>query len=146
KMVHLANINSQNITVRNIGFDYERPTMSEMTISEVGVDFAVVKVHPDSRYTVIDQKVAWYGEGWKSGKLATIRFRPGQEAMYYFKDPAFENALATDLGIQRILFRGDFSQVGAIKGDVLTMRDTYRDCVGVINHFSENLVFENIGF
>lgn len=146
KMVHLANINSQNITVRNIGFDYERPTMSEMTISEVGVDFAVVKVHPDSRYTVIDQKVAWYGEGWKSGKLATIRFRPGQEAMYYFKDPAFENALATDLGNQRILFRGDFSQVGAIKGDVLTMRDTYRDCVGVLNHFSENLVFENIGF
>src|SRR5690606_17082150 len=118
----------------------------EMTVLEIGDDFAVVNVHPDSRYAVIDQKVAWYGEGWKSGKLATIRFQPEQEAMYYFKSPAFENALATDLGNHQILFRGDFSQVREIKGDVLTMRDTYRDCVGVLNHFSEDLTFENIGF
>ncbi|HUH47179.1 MAG TPA: hypothetical protein VLZ54_08515, partial [Arenibacter sp.] len=146
KMVHLANINSQNITVRNIGFDYERPTMSEMTISEIGDDYAVVNVHPDSRNAVIDQKVTWYGEGWKSGKLGIIRFRPEQEAMYYFKNPAFQNAQATDLGNGQILFRGDFSQVGEIKGDVLTMRDTYRDCVGVLNHFSRDLTFENVGF
>src|SRR5690606_33164919 len=109
KMVHLANINSQNITVKNIGFDYERPTMSEMTILEVGDDFALVKVHRDSRYSVIDQKVVWYGEGWKSGKLHIIRFEPNQEAMYYFKKPAFENARATDLGDNQILYRGVFS-------------------------------------
>ncbi|MCK0134907.1 right-handed parallel beta-helix repeat-containing protein [Arenibacter sp. S6351L] len=146
KMVHLANINSRNITVKNIGFDYERPSMSEFTILEVTDDFALVEVHRDSRYSVIDQKVVWYGEGWKSGKLHTIKFDPDQEAMYYFRNPAFENAVATDLGNGQIQFRGDFTNVGLAKGDVLTMRDTYRDCLGVLNHFSENLTFENIGF
>ena len=146
KMVHLANINSRNITVKNIGFDYERPSMSEFTILEVTNDFALVKVHGDSRYSVIDQKVLWYGEGWKSGKLHTIKFDPSLEALYYFRNPAFENAIATDQGDNQILFQGDFTNVGLAKGDVLTMRDTYRDCLGVLNHFSEDLTFENIGF
>ncbi len=146
KMVHLANINSRNITVKNIGFDYERPSMSEFTILGVTDDNALVKVHRDSRYSVIDQKVVWYGEGWKSGKLHTIKFDPDLETMYYFRDPAFENAVATDLGNGQIQFQGVFTNVGLIKGDVLTMRDTYRDCLGVLNHFSENLTFENIGF
>jgi hypothetical protein len=146
KMVHLANINSRNITVRNIGFDYERPTMSEFTIVEVADDFALVQVHPDSRYSVIDEKVVWYGEGWKSGKLHTIKFDPEQETMYYFRKSNFENALASDIGNNQILFRGDFSDAGLMKNEVLTMRDTYRDCLGILNHFSENLTFENIGF
>src|SRR5690606_7477053 len=101
--------------------------------------FALVKVHRDSRYSVIDQKVVWHGEAWKSGKLHMIRFEPNQEAMYYFKNPAFENARATDLGDNQILYRGDFSDAGLAKGEVLTMRDSYRDCLGVLNHFSENL-------
>ncbi|MEZ4968550.1 MAG: right-handed parallel beta-helix repeat-containing protein [Flavobacteriaceae bacterium] len=146
KMVHLAIINSRNITVRNIGFDYERPSMSEYKIMEVKDDFALVKVQGDSRYAVIDQKVVWYGEGWKSDKLHTIRFDPRQEAMYYFKNPAFQDAVATDLGDNRILFQGNFSDTELTKDDVLTMRDTYRDCLGILNHFSEDLVFENIGF
>ena len=146
KMVHLANINSRNITVKNMGFDYERPSMSEFTILEVTDDFALVKVHRDSRYSVIDQKVVWYGEGWKSGHLHTIKFNPEQESMYYFRNPAFENAIATAQGDNQILFTGDFSKAGLVKEDVLTMRDTYRDCLGVLNHFSENLTFENIGF
>lgn len=146
KMVHLAIINSRNITVRNIGFDYERPSMSEYKIMEVKDDFALVKVQGDSRYAVIDQKVVWYGEGWKSDKLHTIRFDPRQEAMYYFKNPAFQDAVATDLGDNRILFQGNFSDTELNKDDVLTMRDTYRDCLGILNHFSEDLVFENIGF
>lgn len=146
KMIHLANINSRNITVRNIGFDYERPTMSEFTILDVGDDFALVKVHRDSRYWVIDQKVVWYGEGWKSSRLHAIRYDPDQEAMYYYKKPIFQKALATDLGDNHILFRGDFSNAGFGKDEVLTIRDSYRDCLGVLNHFSENLTFENIGF
>tara|TARA_R110000868_G_scaffold172577_1_gene408434 strand:+ start:21637 stop:23496 length:1860 start_codon:yes stop_codon:yes gene_type:complete len=146
KMVHLANINSHNITVKNMGFDYERPSMSEFTILEVAEDFALVKVHQDSRYSVIDQKVVWYGEGWKSGKLHAIKYDPDQETMYYFRNPAFENAIATDLGNSQIEFRGDFTKVGLAKGDILTMRDTYRDCLGILNHFSDNLSFENIGF
>ena len=146
KMVHLANINCRNITVKNIGFDYERPSMSEFTILEVADDYALVKVHRDSRYSVIYDKVVWYGEGWKSGKLHTIKFEPDHQTMYYFRNPAFENAIATDLGNNQIKFRGDFSNVGLAKGDVLTMRDTYRDCLGILNHFSENLIFENIGF
>lgn len=50
KMIHLANLYSRNITIKNIGFDYERPTMSEFMVMELGPDFATIKVHRDSRY------------------------------------------------------------------------------------------------
>ncbi len=146
KMIHLANLNSRNITVKNIGFDYERPTMSEFAVMELGPDFAIVKVHPDSRYAVIDQKVVWYGEGWKSEKLHTIRFDPKLKTMHYFKSPVFQEAQAIDLGNNEIQFKGDFKGADLTKDDVLTLRDPYRDCLGVLNHFSENLIFNNIGF
>ncbi|WP_215224015.1 right-handed parallel beta-helix repeat-containing protein [Echinicola shivajiensis] len=146
KMVHLALDHSKNIKIKDLNFDYERPSMSEVQIETVGDDFAIVKVHKDSKYRVNEGQVEWYGEGWKAGHLHVIRFDPETETMYYEKSKFMEKSQAFDLGENRIMFKGfDFKNAQLNKGDILSFRDTYRDCVGVLNNFSENLSFENIG-
>ncbi len=146
KMVHLALDNSENIRVKNLAFDYERPTMSEVAVEKTGSDFLVLKVHPDSRYTVKDGKIHWFGEGWKSNNLHVIRFDPAEEMLFYERSGVLAKGIATDLGDRRILIQDlDLANTQIRQGDVLTFRDPYRDNVGILNHQSKNLHFENLG-
>ncbi|WP_215222734.1 right-handed parallel beta-helix repeat-containing protein [Echinicola shivajiensis] len=145
KMIHLAIDHSRNIKVKDIAFDYERPTMSEFEVEKLGDDFAIVKVNKDSKHHVENGKVTWYGEGWKAKHLHVIKYRPDQETMHYEKSKFMENSEAVDLGDNRLLFRGfDFKGIKLKEGEILSFRDTYRDCVGLLNNFSQDLTFENI--
>ena len=57
KMVSFAILNSENIQLKNIRFDYERPTMSELTIKTVSPQAIETVIHPDSKYfPVLDRK------------------------------------------------------------------------------------------
>jgi hypothetical protein len=146
KMVHLALDNSENIQAKNLAFDYERPTMSEVTVEKIGSDFLILKVHPDSRYAVKEGKITWFGEGWKSNNLHVIRFDPKEEMLFYERSGTLVKGNATDLGDRRILIQGlDLGNTLIQPGDILTFRDPYRDNVGILNHKSKNLYFENLG-
>jgi hypothetical protein len=46
KMVSFALLNSRNIQIKNLRFDYERPTMSELTLLKVTPTEVDVEVHP----------------------------------------------------------------------------------------------------
>ena len=46
----------------------------------------------------------------------------------------------------KIKFSGDFSTANFNEGDILTIRDPYRDEVGVFNNRSHNVTFENLKF
>jgi hypothetical protein len=71
-MVSFAILNSANIRLRNISFDYERPTMSELTIRSVANNAVEVDIHPDSKYLIDNGRIVFYGEGWKSNSYHTI--------------------------------------------------------------------------
>ncbi|GAB3655596.1 right-handed parallel beta-helix repeat-containing protein [Echinicola sediminis] len=145
KMIHLALDQCRNITVKDIAFDYERPTMSEFQVVKLGDDFAIVKVNRDSKYLVENGKVTWYGEGWKAQHLHVINYDPVKETMINVGAKFMEESRAEDLGDNRIMFRGfDFKNSALKEGNVLTFRDTYRDCVGLFNNFSQDLTFENV--
>src|SRR6478609_5493473 len=48
KMISFAVINSSNIKIKNIQFDYERPTVSEITVRSVNSNAIETTIHPDS--------------------------------------------------------------------------------------------------
>ena len=52
KMVSFALLNSTDININNISFDYERPTVSEMTIRSVSEQIVEADIHSDSKYTI----------------------------------------------------------------------------------------------
>ena len=66
KMISFALQRCSNIKIRNIQFDYERPTMSELTIRSVSDTVIEAEIHRDSKYAIDSGRISFYGEGWKN--------------------------------------------------------------------------------
>lgn len=144
KMVSFAIINSQNIILKNLAFDYERPTMSELTITKVSPGAVEASVHPDSKYLIENERIVFYGEGWKANAFHTIVFDPATNTMKYSSFNAFIKSRAIQLQPDRVRFEGDFSKSKIKEGEVLTVRDPYRDQSGGFISVSKNILLQNV--
>jgi len=144
KMISFAILNSSNIKIRNIRFDYERPTMSEMTIQSVTDTMVEAEIHPDSKYVIDSGRILFNGEGWKSKSHHTILFKPGDNTLHYSTFKPFLESRAVQLSPFHVRFEGKFSGKKFQPADVLTVRDPYRDNCGAFIHLSKNIQLENI--
>ena len=146
KMVHLSIDNSQNIRVEGLQFDYERPTMSEMEVLKIDDTSVTVQVHNDSRYWIDQEQVYWFGEDWKA-KTSNIHlnvYRPDLETMYYANYLPLAQSKVIEIAPNTLIFTGDFSNSIFQVSDILTFRDVYRDCIGILNHYSSNIFLKDI--
>jgi hypothetical protein len=144
KMISFALFNCQNIEIKNLQFDYERPTMSEATITSVSPSAITIKIHPDSKYFIENGKIGFYGEGWKSNSFHTIALDNEKKLMLYATFDPFLKSKAIQQENTNVLFEGDFSKVTFKAGDVLTIRDTYRDNCGGFITLSKDVLLSNI--
>lgn len=155
KMVSFALLNCSNITIKNLKVDYARPTMSEMTIRSIKPDHADVTIHPDSRYRIDDTgRIHFVGEGWESRDFFAIAYDPTAETMHYASVEPFLQSKATTIAPSLVRFQGDFSKIApnndtlpgnALRnGDVLTIRDPYRDNVGALIANSRDINLDNL--
>jgi polygalacturonase len=64
--------------------------------------------------------------------------------MYYSSWKPFSTSEARTLFPDTLLFKGDFSNAAFQRGDILTIRDPYRDNCGAFINLSKNVVLENI--
>ncbi|RLD83756.1 MAG: right-handed parallel beta-helix repeat-containing protein, partial [Bacteroidetes bacterium] len=144
KMINFAFDHCENIKIQNISFDYERPTMSELTFDEVTDRIIIATINPSSTYTIIDNKLKFYGEGWTMKHDHAILIDPELSAFYYSKFSPLRKSKATELAPFKIKFKGDFSRFKFKKGQVLTVRDPIRDQVGAFIAYSKNVVLQNV--
>lgn len=144
KMLSFAIINSKNITLKNVSFDYERPTISELTIKSVSPGAVETVVHRDSRYAIDKGRISLYGEGWKTNAYHTILYDPVKQSMHYSTFTPFAESKATETSPFNVRFDGNFSKTSFKVGDVLTIRDPYRDnCGGFISR-SKDVKLESV--
>ena len=144
KMISLAIQNSKNIKIQNISFDYERPTMSELTIKSVSDTLLEAEIHPDSKYRIENGKFIFYGEGWELNSYHAIVFDPKQNTMKYSTFKPYITAKAHETSLLHVKFAGDFRNSNFYEGDILTVRDPYRDnCGGFISR-SRDIKLENL--
>lgn len=150
KMMLMAIDHCQNFKVKDLLFDFQRPTMSEMKIISKTDSDVIVNINPDSWYTIEKHdnhnKLIWYGEGWKTNNPFLIRYSPSRETMSYGSWNYFSNSNANELSPFKIKFEGNFKGSKFETGDMLSVRDPYRDEVGVFNNCSANVSFENLKF
>src|SRR5436190_3760440 len=144
KMVSFAILNSNNIKIRNIRFDYERPTMSELTIKSVMDHSVEAEIHPDSKYVIDNGRIIFYGDGWKTKSYHTIIFEPATNSLRYNNFKPFVESKAVQLSPFRVRFDGNFSGNKFHPGDVLTVRDPYRDNCGAFIHLSKDIQLEDV--
>ncbi|WP_316823095.1 hypothetical protein [Pedobacter gandavensis] len=144
KMISWVLDGSEDITIRNLSVNYERPGMSEMTIKETSETSVIANVHPDSRFTIVNGRMEWYDEKWVTKNHHAVLVRPDQGMLLYSSwDPFIKSKVAV-LVLLQLKFSGDFSKFKAKPGDVLTIRDRYRDYVAALNYRSKNIRLQNL--
>lgn len=144
KMVSFAILNSEHIQLKNIRFDYERPTISELMLLSVSPRSIETVVHQDSKYFIDNGRIGFYGEGWKSKSYHTILFEPGTNLMRYSSFKPLRESRAGQTSPLHVSFRGNFSKSDFHPGDILTIRDPYRDNAGAFIHLSKSIRIENV--
>ncbi|MBB3837870.1 hypothetical protein FHS57_001867 [Runella defluvii] len=144
KMVAFALFKSSNITIRNLSFDYERPTMSELMLTSVSPTKVEAKLHPDTRYFIKNGKLGFYGEGWKSSNHHTIVFNEIDETLKYSSFKVFLESKAEEKQKGEVVFTGDFSKTKLKAGEKLSIRDPYRDNCGGFISLSQNVLLQNL--
>lgn len=145
KQTMISIIHSKDITLRNFHVDCLRPCGSEMVIEKAGDGEVVLRFKPDSWYEIGPEgRVDLVGEGWKTEHPHCIEYDPEVDRMYYTRHwRELQDAVARELEPGLVSFAIDGT--GSYKpGNVLTVRDRYRDEVGVLNLESEGVTFEDV--
>ncbi|HEY1166197.1 MAG TPA: right-handed parallel beta-helix repeat-containing protein [Chitinophaga sp.] len=128
-----------------VGFnlDYQRPTVSELTVTNVSDHYADVNIHRDSKFSIEDSLLTWIGEGWSH--------RPGS---YWQVFDTVRNELSrTDISVEGLRFSVvDENKVrihfrknpGFREGCIYQNRDVTRDCAGIFMEKSHQILLSNI--
>lgn len=143
KMTTIVLDHCEDVKLQNIEVDFERPTMSEMRYvkSEKGTD---IEIHPDARYSIVDGKLIWHGEGWKTSHFHAVEFDTTLKTMRYSDWGIFNKSKATEIRPNLVHF--DTPETFKTKsGNILTVRDIIRDQVGLFILESKNVTLEDVG-
>jgi hypothetical protein len=144
KMTTFVFDHCENIQLSDLKVDFERPTMSEMTFREVSDSVITAAIHPDSKYSINESKLKWYGEGWGMEHFHAILVKPGEGTEFYTSWTPFQQAKTTAMTPGLVSFKGDFKNYHFRPGEVLTIRDPIRDQVGMFINQSKNIHLKNV--
>lgn len=144
KMITFVFDHCNNMRMQNVSIDFERPSMSELTLTSINDTLIKADIHRDSKYDIIDNKLTFYGEGWRMKHDHAILVKPAQGILLYSSWKPFAQSIATELAANKVAFRGNFSKNTFTTGDVLTIRDPIRDHVGAFINRSKNISLKNV--
>lgn len=147
KMIEVCVDHSSNISFKGLNFDYKRPTVSEFRVQTLGRGFADIAIHKDSVYEIRNGKLYWIGEGWE--------YRAGGYGQRLNLETNVLRRSGSPLGhitkaeeVKPFLVRVYWGKKnpGFEKGIVYQARGTRRDCAGVFQERSSNILWENCNF
>jgi len=144
KMTTVVLDHCENVMLKNINVDFERPTMSEMRFADTKGKGVQIEIHPDSKYAVVNEKLIWYGEGWKTNHFHAVEYDTTLKTMRYGNWRTFQNSKATEIGPGVVHFSTP-ENFTVKPGNVLTVRDIIRDQVGMFILESKDITLQDIG-
>ena len=146
KQTMLSIIHSRNITIENLEIDCLRPCGSEIVVEKVEPGRVTVRFKPDSWFEIDGRgQIELVGEGWKTVHSHCIEYNPVTDCMSYSEcwDSLYDGR-AEQIDDHRVRFDVEDSGIFTV-GNTLTVRDRYRDEVGILNLESEAVTFRNVG-
>lgn len=143
KMIETAVDHCDHVTISGLNYDYFRPTVSELLITDVTKNYADMKINHTSAYRIIDSTLWWEGEGW--------RYQPGWYWQAFDPKTGFVERQSFDLSQVRFVQMGDrtvrafFSKNAGFKNGIIYQnRDIIRDCAGIFMQYSKDLQIKNV--
>jgi hypothetical protein len=145
RMIEAADLQSEDVSYKNLVFDLKRPTVSEFRVLETMPERAVIQVAEGSSYEIKDGKFSWTGD-WGSGAVICQQvdlankhcWRSGGEGSSALSVPA------RDLGERKVeLTFGGNAKNPLVANRQYHFRHPSRDSVGIHNARSKDIVFED---
>lgn len=143
KMIETFVDHSDNINITGLSFDYNRPTVSELKITNIGTDYADAVIHPDSKYSIKDSLITWIGDGWsyQPGSYWQV-LNPLTNDLSRMSMPMKDLRFVQNKGQEvRIYFKRD---AGLKAGHIYQNRDVTRDCSGIFMQYSSDIQLRDI--
>ena len=155
KMTPMLFDRCENVTIRNIAFDYACPTMSEFTAVSCSKDGCVIRINDECLFDVEDNDIIWHGEKnadgayyWSDschGNRRHIKeFNPKTLETKDFSrnNMVFEKVEVLEDNVLRVHFAD--KTVSFNEGCVYQTRNIVRDQTGSLFQRCKNLKFENM--
>ncbi|ACU61838.1 right-handed parallel beta-helix repeat-containing protein [Chitinophaga pinensis] len=143
KMIETFVNHCDHISISGLSFDYNRPTVSELQITNVGEGYADALIHPDSKYSIKDSLITWIGDGWQyqpDGYWQVLNPLTNDLSRMDMPMAALRFVQLKDRAV-RIYFK---KEAGFKKGFVYQNRDVTRDCAAFFMQYSKNIQLDNI--
>lgn len=158
KMTTLSTIRCRNIKFQNFAFDFQVPTVVDITVEEVGDGYAVAYVPECFEYEIDDTSITWLSDvSPYTGK----RYWTAKNSMNYTQrydlttgetwrgntgyNPLFSGATSIeDMGNHRLKFNYGVRPSELAEGICYQMRNTLRDTPGTFLWESSGITLKNI--
>ena len=144
KMTSMVLDECENIEIRNFHLDYERPTVSELRVENVGETWLDAKIHPDSKYEILAGRLIWVGENWRNQSRESQAYDPARDVTWRTWNPVASARSAEELKPGWVRLHYD-RRPEAKPGLVFQMRDGIRDQVGVYQVNCREVTWRNTG-
>ena len=143
KVITTSLNNCKNINVKNISFDYKRPTVSELKVSHITKNFADIEIHDDSKYEISDSILVWVGEGWKHKVQDLWQELNPKTQMVFRTELPLKSMRFAELAKNkvRIYFK---ENPGFSEGLIYQNRNTFRDYSAIFMQRSKNVLWKNV--
>ncbi|MBJ6367361.1 right-handed parallel beta-helix repeat-containing protein [Snuella sedimenti] len=135
--------NSKAIRIENISFDYKHPTVSEFEIATVKDHVAEAKIHPDSKFDIVDSMLVWKGEGWEHKAYRLFQVFDGKNQRVARKTLPLDKLRFSKIGSDKIAIHFD-KNPGLKEGLIYQNRDTFRDYAAIFTEGSEGVVWKDV--
>lgn len=143
KMIEVCIDSSENVSIADLSFDYNRPTVSEFKVVDVGDRYADLQIHKDSKYKIAYRNIFWYGDGWTYNtrilaqelNLETNDVKRLWNPIEYMEFEELKSGLVRANGSHKLK-----------KDHVYQLREVYRDYAAVFTRRSKNIIWENVNF
>jgi len=134
----------ENVTIRNLHFDFVRPTVSEITVKAVEGNTVDFQVNADSTYKLEQNKIIWTGEGWQSSGGIAQEYDPVKDTTWRCSNPvqSAQSIVETGPHLLRITYG---KPLGTKIGHIFQIRDGTRDEVGMLLLRSRNIILQDLG-
>ena len=133
RMVPLALLNSENITLKNFSVDFELPALRQLNIVEVDVakDELLAEIYPEDNYRIDDGKLIILGEGYEMVPVSSLAFHENRRLTYNRGDVGFNPQWVEEVSPNVLRIKG-WHQVKATEvGERYALRSYYRPTPGI---------------
>lgn len=136
----------EEVEIRNLRLDYEKPTVAEMTVEGIGAGYLDAVVHRDSRYVIEDGSLTWVGEGWRFREGPMQEYDPLTDTTWRIDNAATAASRVEELSPGRLrLFYDAGLMPATAAGRVFQARDGIRDQVGALIIRSRKVAWRDMG-